>query len=160
MEQQSIRAYASPQTLRPSTLISQDEKFESAVCRDCGAVYSDGHWQWRNNPSIDLVSVRCDACERVREKQPAGYVTLQGKFSREHCDDLISFIRNVETQEKSENPLRRIMAIDRRAEKILIATTDAQLVRSMGKALQREYEGKLDLHYHKNECVLRALWQR
>lgn len=141
--------------------ISEDEQVaESSVCQDCGAVYKNGAWQWIVRPPDDAVTVTCAACRRIRDKDPAGIVTVQGKFSREHGDELLSFIRSVEHEKKAASPLQRIMSIDKRAEKLSIATTDMQLARNIGKALHNQYKGNLDFNFHKGEPVLHVLWQR
>ncbi|MGZ5788839.1 MAG: BCAM0308 family protein [Burkholderiaceae bacterium] len=139
---------------------NDEETSEVSVCQDCGAVSIKGSWHWMANPPHDAVKTTCVACRRIHDKQPAGIVTIQGKFSREHGDELLALIRNIELQKKAENPLQRIMSIDKRAEKLSIAATDAQLVRSMGRALQNQYKGNLDFNYHKGEPLLRVLWQR
>jgi NMD protein affecting ribosome stability and mRNA decay len=139
---------------------NQKEKNETAICKDCGAVYENGAWKWVAHPPQDASSVLCVACQRMHEKQPASVVTIQGKFSREHSDELLALVRQIEFQKKSENPLLRIMSMDKRAEKLSIATTDSQLARSIGKALQQQYKGRLDFNYHRGEPLLRVLWQR
>jgi NMD protein affecting ribosome stability and mRNA decay len=133
---------------------------ESSVCQDCGAVYKDGNWHWAEHAPQDAAKTICIACQRIREKEPAGLVTIQGKFSREHGDELLTLIRNIELEKKADNPLQRIMSIDKRAEKLSVATTDSQLARNMGKALQQQYKGTLDFNFHKGEPVLHVLWQR
>jgi hypothetical protein len=145
-----------------SHLQVESEQFQSpSVCQDCGAVYLEDGWHWLHGAHpAGSHTVRCVACARIHQKEPAGYVTIQGKFSREHCDELLSFIRNIEHRQKAEDPMQRIMSIDKRSEKLSIATTDTHLARSIGKALLQEYKGHLDFNYHKSECVLRVLWQR
>lgn len=136
------------------------EVAESAVCKDCGAVYMNGAWKWMAHPPQEATDTVCIACHRMHEKQPASLVTIQGKFAREHGDELLTFVRQFELQKKAENPLQRIMSIDKRAEKLSIATTDAQLGRNIGKALLQQYKGRADFNYHKGEQLLRVLWQR
>jgi hypothetical protein len=132
-----------------------------SVCQDCGAVYAESGWRWPHGmPPANAHATRCIACARISQKEPAAYVTIQGKFSREHCDELLSFIRNIEQRQKTEDPLQRIMSIDKRSEKLSIAMTDTHLARTIGKALVQEYKGSLAFNYHKSESVLRVLWQR
>jgi hypothetical protein len=141
--------------------ISMDEEIsESSICQECGAVYEHGIWQWTSHPPQDAARTTCVACRRIHEKKPAAIVTIQGKFSREHGDELLPLIRNIELNIKAEHPLQRIMSIDKRSEKLSIATTDTHLARSIGRALKQQYKGALDFNYHKGETVLRVLWQR
>lgn len=141
--------------------ITEDEQMaESSVCADCGAVCTNGIWQWIVRPPEHAARTTCAACRRIRDKDPAGVVTVQGKFSREHGDELLSLIRNIETEKKAASPLQRIMSIDKRSEKLSIATTDTQLARSIGRALRSQYKGELEFNFHKGEPVLHVLWQR
>ena len=132
---------------------------ETSVCSDCGAVYRQGRWQWVT-PPVDALQVRCAACRRIHEKLPAGYVSIEGQFAREHRDELLSRARNLEAREKAEHPLQRIMSIEEQDDKLVIATTDIHLARGIGEALEHAYKGALDFHYNKAEYLLRVRWQR
>jgi len=132
---------------------------EPAVCSECGAVFHEGRWQWIT-PPVHALQTRCAACRRIDEEQPAGYVTIEGQFAREHRAELLSAARNVETREKAEHPLQRIMAIDEQDDKVMITTTDIHLARGIGEALEHAYKGDLKFHYNKDEYLLRVWWQR
>lgn len=132
---------------------------EPAFCSDCGAVYHGGRWQWMMQPA-DAQPVRCAACHRIHDSLPAGYVSIEGPFALGHRAELLSLIRNLETREKAEHPLQRIMAIDEQDDKVLITTTDIHLAHGIGQALQHAYKGALDSDYNKEEYLLRVRWQR
>lgn len=132
---------------------------EPAVCSDCGAVYHDGRWQWITLPA-NALQARCTACLRIHENMPAGYVSIEGQFAFQHRAELLSLIRNLETREKAEHPLQRIMDIDDQDNKLLITTTDIHLAHGIGQALQHAYKGTLDSDYNKEEYLLRVRWQR
>jgi NMD protein affecting ribosome stability and mRNA decay len=158
--QPSVKSRA-PLVRNMEDFITNPEEFsETSVCQDCGAIYTNGNWKWVAHPPHDASKTVCMACRRIHEKQPAAMITVQGKYSREHGDELLTLIRNIGLQKKSENPLQRIMSIDKRAEKLSIATTDTQLARCIGRALHQQYKGYLDFNYHKGEQLLRVLWQR
>ncbi|OGB25689.1 MAG: ATPase [Burkholderiales bacterium RIFCSPLOWO2_02_FULL_57_36] len=136
------------------------EKFsEPAVCSDCGAVFHDGRWQWIT-PSAHANQTRCAACRRIQENQPAGYVTVEGRFAQDHREEMLNLVRNLETREKAEHPLKRIMAIEEQGDKLEITTTDIHLARGIGEALQHAYKGDLDFHYNKDEYLVRVHWRR
>jgi NMD protein affecting ribosome stability and mRNA decay len=132
---------------------------EPTVCRDCGAVFHEGRWQWMNKPeNADLA--RCPACTRIHEELPAGYVTLEGDFMQAHKDQLLETARNLEAREKAEHPLQRIMSITEEGGKVLITTTALNLARGIGEALEHAYKGELKLQYTPGEYMLRVDWRR
>lgn len=132
---------------------------EPCVCGDCGAVYHEGRWQWMPAPA-GASRARCPACHRIHEKLPAGYVTVEGQFAREHREELLRLVRNLEAREKAEHPLQRIMSIDDAGGELTIATTDIHLARGIGEALEHAYKGDLEFHYNKAEYLLRVHWRR
>ena len=139
---------------------SKKEKLsEPTVCADCGAVYHKGRWQWGAKPD-DASQAQCPACRRTEEKMPAGYVSIQGPFAREHQDELLNLVQNFANREKSEHPLKRIMSIENSADGLLVTTTDIHLARGIGEALHNAFKGELDFHYNEDEYLLRLRWVR
>jgi len=133
---------------------------EPSVCRDCHAVYHDGHWQWLLPPDSAFLT-RCPACRRIHDHAPAGYVTIEGRFASAHREELLNRVRNLEFRKKSQHALQRIIEIDDSdADKMIITTTDTHLARGIGEALQHAYRGKLELHYNDTEHLLRVHWAR
>lgn len=132
---------------------------EPSVCSDCGAVYHGGRWQWML-AAAEAHKTQCTACRRIHDKFPAGYVFIDGPFAQQHAAEVRSLISNVETHEKAEHPLQRIMGIEETDGNLLITTTDIHLARGIGEALRHAYKGDLDFHYNKAEYLLRVHWQR
>lgn len=132
---------------------------EPAVCPDCGAVFHGGHWRWMDRPA-DAELVTCQACHRMRDKYPAGEVTLSGAFVQEHRDELLAVARHNEAAENKEHPLNRIMAIDEDGKAIVIRTTDIHLPRRIGEALHHAYQGKLDIDYEPGNYFVKIGWMR
>jgi hypothetical protein len=113
---------------------------DPTVCEGCGATYHKGRWTWSTGPA-DL----CAACQRVRDRYPAGFVTLRGAFLAAHRDDILNLVRNVEERETREHPMNRIMEVeDRAAGEILVTTTDMHLARAIGHAVHAAHKGDLD----------------
>lgn len=139
--------------------LEREKLSEPSVCSDCGAVYHEGRWQWIAPPA-NALQARCAACRRIHEKMPAGYVSIEGQFARDHREELLSLARHLETREKTEHPLQRIMSIEDQDDKLMITTTDIHLARGIGEALQHAYKGELDFHYNKAEYLLRVSWKR
>jgi len=132
---------------------------EPTRCPDCGAVYRDGRWTWDLAPG-DANEELCPACRRIRDRFPAGYVTLEGEFLQAHRDELLQLARNREAKEKAEHPLERIMAIEDVDGNVQITTTDTHLARDIGEAVHAAYKGELEYHYNKEENLLRVHWTR
>ena len=52
------------------------------------------------------------------------------------------------------------MAIRDGDDEILVTTTNQELARSIGQAVQRAYEGELDFSYTEETWFLRVVWTR
>lgn len=132
---------------------------EPTCCPQCGAAYHRGRWDWKTG-AVDAHETLCPACRRIRDRCPAGYLTLSGAFLREHRQEILGLAHNVETREKAQHPLKRIMGANDRNGDILITTTDMQLARSIGDALHHAYEGELKYQYSEEQNILRVTWKR
>lgn len=131
---------------------------DPSVCPDCEACFRDGRWTWRAGPA-DAPRVRCSACLRIRDGQPGGIVQLGGDFQREHRDEILGLVRNVEAREKGEHPFNRIIDVSEAGEEaLLVRTTEAHLARAIGTALRDAYEGELTIGYE--EELARIEWRR
>ncbi len=128
-------------------------------CPDCGAVYDRGRWTW-GTAAADAHQEPCPACHRVRDRFPAGYVTLDGDFFTAHRDEILRLARHRGEHERAEHPLERIMGVEDAAGGVLITTTDTHLARDIGEAIGAAYKGSLEYHYNKEENLLRVHWMR
>lgn len=129
------------------------------LCPECGAVFSDGRWQWQPCPEPTHREL-CPACHRIQDRLPSGYVKLDGDFFAEHRAELLDLVRNVEKKEKAGHPLKRIMDIVDEDGGVLVTTTDIHLAHGIGEALHRAYKGNLDSNYIPAETLLRVRWSR
>lgn len=132
---------------------------EPTVCPDCGAVYHAGRWQWSEAPEGANEEL-CQACHRLRDKFPAGELTLAGGFLTEHRDEIVGLARNTEKRENGEHPLHRIMDISENKDGIVVTTTDIHLPRRIGDALHDAFEGDLDFNYIEDSYYIRVSWTR
>ena len=133
---------------------------EPTVCPVCKAVFRGGRWQWVDSWPEDSNQAVCQACHRIKDDYPAGVMTLKGGFVMEHKAEILSLARNLETEEKAEHALHRIMKIEEQPDSILISTTDMHLPRRIGQALHHAYKGNLDLGYSPESCFIRVNWTR
>ena len=132
---------------------------DPSVCTDCGAVFHKGRWQWGGAPA-DARQAVCPACHRIKERVPAGILTIQGEFFSEHEEEIMHLVHNTEAAKKNEHPLQRIMAIEDTDEGRVITFTDPHLARAVGEALHHAYKGELDFHYTEEDVLLRLSWRR
>lgn len=132
---------------------------EPTACPGCGLVFHEGRWQ-RGSAPDGTQPIRCPACQRIADRFPAGFVTLSGPFLREHREELLALVRNEARHESDEHPLHRLMDIEERDDEVLITTTDLHLPRRIGEALERAYDGALEVSHTPNEYLVRVHWSR
>jgi NMD protein affecting ribosome stability and mRNA decay len=132
---------------------------EPTICPECGAVFQKGRWTWAQKPAGAHESV-CPACQRIRDRYPAGYLILRGEFVRGHRAEALQLAHNVEAREKAEHPLKRIMDTQEQNGDVLLTTTDIHLVRTIGEALRHAYHGTLSYRYAEEANVLHVTWER
>ncbi len=132
---------------------------DPTVCRACGAVFHEGRWTWTARPA-QAHEEMCPACQRVRDKYPAGVLTLRGPFLQKRKGEILNVARHQEARAKAEHPMQRIIAIEEQGDGMLITTTDTHLVRGIGEALHHAYHGELDFCYSEEGNILRVRWER
>ena len=98
--------------------------------------------------------------QRIRDRYPAGIITLRGAFLAQHRDEILALARNVEEREKKEHPIKRIMAIDEQAGATVVTTTDMHLARAIGSAIHAAHKGEIDYAYGDEQSLLRVNWAR
>lgn len=132
---------------------------EPTRCTTCDAVFHHGRWQWGSAPQGSHVAL-CPACQRIRDKLPAGELTLEGGFVDAHRAEIIRLVRNQAEHERQEHALNRIIDVDESPGRIGVTTTDIHLPQRIGEALHRAYDGELDINYGHDEYAVRVRWQR
>ena len=132
---------------------------EPTVCASCGAIFERGRWKWGEAPT-QAHKATCPACARIRDKLPAGLVTLAGEFFNAHRAELLQLARNAAESERSEHPLHRIMGVAEAPDQAVITTCDVHSARRIGEALKSAYDGELDLRFGEDEYLVRVHWTR
>ncbi len=132
---------------------------EPTVCTGCNALFTSGRWTWKEPPEGAHRAV-CPACRRIADNYPAGLIEITGAFFREHREEILNLVRNVESQEKNERPLERIMAISQEKEHTQVSTTGVHVARRIGEALLRSYKGDLNFQYADSAKIIRVYWKR
>jgi hypothetical protein len=132
---------------------------EPTTCPQCGAIFHHGRWQWGAAAPAAEPHL-CPACQRIRDRVPAGELTLGGAFFTAHRPEILNLIHHAESEARAEHPLERIMAIEEGEDRTVITFTDAHLVHGIGEALRHAYQGELDSRYTDEDALLRVSWSR
>jgi len=132
---------------------------EPTHCPECGAVFRHGRWT-RGDAPENADSAICPACQRARDRGPAGFLTVGGAFFADHRDEILQLIHNTIEREHSEHPLKRLMDVEDKGDHVVFSFTDPHLVRGVGHALHSAYKGDLEFEYQQGEILVRATWTR
>jgi len=132
---------------------------EPTTCPQCGAIFHHGRWQW-GAAAPETEQHLCPACQRIRDRVPAGELTLGGAFFTAHRPEILNLIHHTESEARAEHPLERIMAIEEGEDRTVITFTDAHLTHGIGEALRHAYQGELDSRYADQDTLLRVSWSR
>ena len=164
MTRQRSKTHSGAGQPRPARRIHKETEGklpEPAVCPKCGASYHNGRWTWKTAPAGSYEHV-CPACERIESDYPAGVLHIGGAFAAAHRDEILGLLRNVESAERDEHPLKRIMGIKDEESGLLVSVTDAKLTESLGHALERAYSGQLERPptTSEKENLVRVRWTR
>jgi hypothetical protein len=141
---------------------NQSEKYPSNTrCPKCNLLFRDGVWK-KASPGIGLQqqSKLCPACMLIRDGQIGGVVQCSGAFAGSHRQELINRIRNVEKQTNEERPLERIISMKEDKSGITVSATTEHLVARIGKSIQRDFGGDLDLRYARDDKFAYVHWHR
>lgn len=125
-------------------------------CPGCGAVYLRGRWSWRGRP-YGARSIECPACERIRERTPAGILTLDGGAANRRAE-LLGLVHNVEGRERALHPLERVMILRERRDGLYVETTGVHLARRIAEALRRSFHTAAALDFARGEELVRVRW--
>ncbi|WP_022948549.1 BCAM0308 family protein [Methylohalobius crimeensis] len=140
--------------------MTRSKPAEPSVCKECGVVFSGGRWQWQSTPPSGIHDTVCPACLRVHDKVPAGFLTLGGEFFHAHRDEILHLVHNKVEEQKAQHPMKRLMAIEDQDGETVITFTDIHLPRGVGEAIERAYEGELEIQYTDEAGLLRVYWRR
>ena len=129
-------------------------------CPDCGVIYKKGRWCWPEKGE-EGEKIRCPACQRTKDGNPAGYLTLYGIFFEHHRDEINQLIDHIITREKTEHPMKRLIArIQNSDGKWLYTFTEPHLTAQIGDQLKRAYDGHLETNYEDAAYEVRVEWSR
>ena len=130
-------------------------------CPKCDLLFQDGVWK-RGTSAYEQEQQwkLCPACLQIRDGQVGGIVEFSGTFAGSHRQELLNRIRNVEKQTQEERPLERIMSLKEDRKAIVVCATTEHLVARIGKSIQRDFGGELELRYAPEDKFAFVHWHR
>jgi hypothetical protein len=126
---------------------------EPTACSECRVVFSNGRWRWLPEVLEGVCQELCPACQRTRDRVPAGFLTLKGEFFVEHRDEIMHLLHNKVEAQKAQHPSYGCRGPGRRHCHCLHRCVPAC---GAGEAIQRAYEGDLDIHYTDEAGIVRV----
>lgn len=139
---------------------------EVAVCRECRSVFANGRWQLESDAGRDLREARqvtevlCPACQKIRDRQPGGVLTISGVFAANHEQEIVNLINHENGLAMKINPLERIMDIERSDQGLVVYTTNEKLAQKIGRALKKAYDGHVEYKWPEDRKLVRVNWRR
>jgi NMD protein affecting ribosome stability and mRNA decay len=139
---------------------------EVSVCPDCRLIYRNKRWQMDEEEAAKLISserttrLTCPACRRVADRNPAGIITLSGRYLEQNWDVIQNQIRHVVEKSETKNPLGRIMAMEQGTTGITITTTEDKIAQKIGREIFRAHKGDLIYSWSHEQQLVRVTWNR
>ncbi len=146
--------------------IPDEGRKEIAVCTGCKSLYKNKRWYLEGDELTKISSematneVVCPACQRIRDDNPAGIVSITGDYLVEHEVEILNTIKNEAEKARAKNPLARIMEIRQEGNVMTIRTTDDKLAQKLGKNIYRAHSGNLEYQWSKDNNFVRVNWNR
>jgi len=130
-------------------------------CPKCDLLFQVGVWK-RATPGNgrEIQWKLCPACLQIRDGLIGGVIQFSGAFAGVHRQELLNRIKNVEKQTQEERPLERIIHMKEDKQGIVVSATTEHLVARIGKSIQRDFGGDLDLRYAPDDKFAYAHWHR
>ncbi len=128
----------------------------------CGAILLNKSWHQGTPHASDAeqTATVCPACQRIADHNPAGIVTLSGRFLSEHQPEIDQLLMTLTEHEAARNPLCRVMERCSDTGSTTITTTNTQLAQKIGRTLFKTYGGDLHYRWGHGEELVRVAWTR
>lgn len=138
-----------PRLVKPKehdTYAREKKARDAFVCDECGVVQHAGKWRWGAAPLTDAHGGLCPACERIRDRYPAGTIEIPSSLFDDESE-LSSLIRREELGEREEHPLERVMSIETFEDGMRITTTGIHMARRLAGRLGKRFRQQPRMHY-------------
>jgi hypothetical protein len=136
------------------------------VCRQCGAVYLRRRWISGSDPRAQILGaigrrVLCPGCDAIKKGVVGGVLRLEGAFLVQHRAEIEQLLKTESARAQEDNPIGRIIAIDRSLKsRLTVTTTTEHLVERLGRAVRRAFGGTIDYGFSHGNKFARATWRR
>lgn len=137
------------------------------LCKGCGAMYAKRRWSLAATPlAQNLRAIAapertlCPACRQVANGQFAGEVRVSGTFAAAHRAEVERLIRNEVRRASEDNPLGRIVRLDRLPEGFRVRTTTEHLAKRLGQSLHKAFRGKVRYRFSEENKFAHVTWSR
>jgi NMD protein affecting ribosome stability and mRNA decay len=130
---------------------------DGLLCKECGLVQVRGTWSFMPAPSDRVAKVLCPACTRVRDRYPAGVVTVPAELVDQR-EEITNLVRNLEQNEREEHPLERVMDVKTVAGALVVTTTGVHLARHVAHKLAKRFHKKPRIRYADDEDLVHVDW--
>lgn len=137
------------------------------VCSVCQAVSAEK--RWLTEPDAigrrlaqhqgELEATLCPGCARVRDRRVDGWIRLQGGSVRDREEEFRNMVYHILDDARRDDPVHRIVSWQVDGDRITIETTSQWLAETIGKAVKREFHGRLDLRFIPDEEFVRVYWR-
>jgi hypothetical protein len=152
---------------RSTNVYAEREALKDGMqCGGCGAEYRNKRWYLAETPTITAQTAEatakplCAACQRLRDDNPAGILTMNGQYFHNHEPEILNRIRSTEAESRLKNPLGRIMTMKHEGDTLVIATTEDKLAQKLGRDLYRAHGGALEYQWSRDQHFVRVNWNR
>ena len=156
-----MRKDITPRTPRPKqhdTYARSRKTSGAIVCGGCGVVSHAGRWSWGAAPGVDASAGLCPACERIRDRYPAGTIRLPPSFLDDR-EELLALIHNAEEAEKVEHPLERLMGVEDGPDGgLIVTTTGIHVARRIANKLERRFHRPANIRYPPEQNLIFVDW--
>ena len=131
----------------PDPYISSKGLPEPTICPICSAVYHKKRWTFDSKllaeakKNKNVTYNKCPADRKIEDRYAMGKVLLSGSFIMEHMDELMNIIKSEERRAKENNPLDRLIFVEKRNGGIYAETTSDALAMRIGHHLKQAYKG-------------------
>jgi hypothetical protein len=151
------RLARSLQTKRHDTYRARRKSAHAMVCGACGVVCHRGRYYWGVPPVGHEQYAACPACRRIKDRCPAGQVTIRG-VPEVLLPEVRSICVNTAEQECREHPLERIIRVLDEDGALEVSTTGTHLPRCLAGALRRRFGDGVRVEYPPGEHFVRVEW--
>lgn len=129
---------------------------DARVCDSCGLVNHAGRWYRGAPPLTNVTGGLCPACERTRDRYPAGTIRLHHSLVDAYRDEFVNLVRNAEQAVCDEHPLERLMEVKDEGDQVVVTTTGVHLARRIAGRLKRRFGEAVRVRYPEEENLIQV----